>query len=95
MEIKFSSCLAAIFNAYYMGCRSWLQSCDKTIHLCGKTFFSLHEMLKPIHKFLFAAKFNDPKSVLIERSIKIFSQLFSILGQPMPRSLYDTHLLAQ
>ena len=52
-------------------------------------------MLKPIRNFLFAPKFNDPKSVLVERLVKIFTQLFSILGQPMPRSLYDTHLLAQ
>ena len=95
MEIKFNSCLAAIFNAHYMGCGSWLQSCDKTIHLCGKIFFTLHEMLKPIYKFLFLAKFNDPKRVLFERAVKVISQLFSILGQPMPRSLYDTHLLAQ
>ena len=52
-------------------------------------------MLKPINKFLFLAKFNDPKRVLFERAVKVISQLFSILGQPMPRSLYDTHLLAQ
>ena len=52
-------------------------------------------MLKPIYKFLFLAKFNDPKRVLFERAAKVFTQLFPILGQPMPRSLYDTHLLAQ
>ena len=73
MEIKFSSCLAAIFNAHYMGCRSWLQSCDKTIHLCGKIFFTLHEMLEPTNKFLFAANFDDPKSVFVERTVQIFT----------------------
>ena len=76
MEIKFSSCLAAIFNAHYMGCRSWLQSCDKTIHLCGKIFISLHAMLKPIHKLLFFVNVNDPKNVLVERVVEKFTCFF-------------------